>query len=79
MYIAIETKTEQFLLEAGGCKLEPVRPRQDTEPKTVKTRVLIVYCDDGRSDGVRNQYYLEPGDYVYLMNDTGKTINTFKI
>ena len=76
MYISIETQKEQIFLEATGCKLEPIRPRQEGEPETVKTRVLIVLCEDG---GVRNQYHLEKGDWVYLMNDGGKTINKFSI
>ncbi len=76
MYITIETKTEQFFLEAQGCKLEPMIPPQEGEPMSVKTKMLIIYCEDS---AVRDHYALESGDWVYIMNDAGKTINKFSI
>ncbi|KKM24403.1 hypothetical protein LCGC14_1605460 [marine sediment metagenome] len=75
MYITIETKTEQWFVEATGCSLGPVTPRQNSEPESPKTKLLIVHA----LDGDRVCYELEPGDWVFVMNDSGRTVNKFEI
>lgn len=77
MYITIETKTEQFFLEASGCNLGPilVTSTRESESKQIKTKLLVVHSIDGD----RVCYELEPGDWVFVMNDYGKTVNKFGI
>lgn len=75
MYVAIETQKEKFFVEASSCSLHPIVPAQAGEPKNVKTKTLQVDCVDGESVN----YDLEPENEVYVMNNSGKTINRFRI
>ncbi len=76
MFVTIETQTEQFLLNTNGCKLLQITPPQDGESPSIKTKTLLILDDDG---GVRNSYNLEPGDFVFIMNDAGHTIHKYSI
>ena len=75
MYVTIETQTERFFLEANSCVYSPIVPRQVGEPESVKTRTLEVGCVNGEFVN----YDLEPWDTIYIMNDTGKTINRITV
>ncbi len=74
MYISIETKTGVFFVEGYYYRLYTIVP-QAGEPETVKTKELLIDCNNGRE----LHFALEFGDWVYIMNDSGKTINKLRI
>ena len=73
MYVAIEFKEERFFIEAYDCNLHSIVPPQEGEPETTKTKMLRVHCINEEFIN----FALEPKDTVYIMNNSGKTVDAF--
>lgn len=75
MYIQVDTQTETYFFEAYSYRNVPVPPPQAGDPPAPNNRVVQISCTNGETTNCG----LVTGDWVYVMNDTGKTINKFRI